>query len=157
MTACLSPFLWIGTILAFFHSKGNLPVHKEVLKIMFRSLQTESPHIFDIRILISSWPWASLWPSLLIIWRMPSFAKWQVDNVLSVRNGNSEGKILPFEIGGHLLAKKDLKIPLFASKATIYLSPWNRGGMQGIFFPFNSVFKSDQQHLLLVFGSPSLC
>ena len=94
-------FLWIGTILAFFHSKENLPVCKQVSKIMFRGLQIESSHIFNIPLLISSWPWALFGSRLLVIWRMTSFAKWQVDNVLSVRNGNSEGKTLPFEIEEH--------------------------------------------------------
>ena len=30
---------------------------------------------------------------------MSCFLKWLEDSVLSVRNGNSEGKALPFEIG----------------------------------------------------------
>ena len=54
--------------------------------------------------------------------------------MLFVRNGNSEGKRLPFEIEKHLPAKKELKISLFSWKSTIYLSPWSRQGMQGIFF-----------------------
>ena len=33
--------------------------------------------------------------------------------MLSVRNGNSEGKTFPFEIREHWSAKKDLKVPLF--------------------------------------------
>ena len=40
----------------FFHSKRNLPFRKNVLEIMLRGAQNESPHIFNIRILISSWP-----------------------------------------------------------------------------------------------------
>ena len=44
---------------------------------------------------------------------MSSFAKRQVDNVPSVPNGNSEDKALPFEIGEHWSAKKELKISLF--------------------------------------------
>ena len=115
----LITFFMNGTILAFFHSKGNLPVRKQVLKIMFRGLQIESPHIFNIWILISSW--ALFGSRLLIIRRMSSFAKWQVDNVLSVRNGNSEGKTLPFEIGEHWSAKKEFKISLFPWKSTIYI------------------------------------
>ena len=135
-------FLWIGTILVFFHSKENLPVCKQVSKIMLRGLQIESSHIFNIPLLISSW--ALFGSRLLVIWRMSSFAKWQVDNVLSVRNGNSEGKTLPFEIEEHWSAKKELKISLFSWRSIIYLSPWNRGRIQGVFLPFNSVLKSDQ-------------
>ena len=112
--------------ISFFPFQGNLPVRKQVSKVMFRGLQIESPHIFNIRILISSWPWALFGSRLLIIRRMSSFAKWQVDNVLSVRNGNSEGKTLPFEIGEHWSAKNELKISLFSWKSAIYLSPWNR-------------------------------
>ena len=39
----LSPFLWIGTTLAFFSSSGNLPFRKHVLKIASRDFQLESP------------------------------------------------------------------------------------------------------------------
>ena len=108
------------------------------LKIMFRDLQTESPHIFNIQILISSGPWALFGSRLLIIRRVSSFVKLEEGNLLSVHNGNSEGRTFLFEIGEHWSAKKELKILLFLWKSTIYLSPWNRGGMQGIFFPFNS-------------------
>ena len=31
-------------------------MRKQVLKIMLKGLQIESPHIFNIQILISSWP-----------------------------------------------------------------------------------------------------
>ena len=89
----------------FFNSKGNLPARKQVLKIMLRGLQIESPHIFNIRIPILSWSWALFRSKLLIIWRMSSFVKWQEDNVLPVHNGNLEGKTLPFEIGEHCSAK----------------------------------------------------
>ena len=41
------------------------------------------------------------------------FVNWRKDNVLSVRNGSSEGKALPFEIEELWSTKKVLKIPLF--------------------------------------------
>ena len=36
--------------ISFSHFKGNLPVHKQVLKIMFRGLHIELRHIFNMRI-----------------------------------------------------------------------------------------------------------
>ena len=44
---------------------------------------------------------------------MSCFLKWLEDSVLSVRNGNSEGKALPFEIGEHWSAKKNWKSHFF--------------------------------------------
>ena len=73
----MSSFLWIGTILAFFHSKGKLFVLKQVLTIILRGLQIESTHIFSIGILILSWPWALFGSRLLIIRKMSHFVKRQ--------------------------------------------------------------------------------
>ena len=112
------PFLWIGTILAFFHSKGNLPLHKHILKINLKGLQIESPHIFNIRILTLSYPLILFGSSLLVVWRMPSFVKEQEDSVLPVRNGYSEGEILPFKIGKNGSVKRELKISLFFLKVS---------------------------------------
>ena len=140
----LITFFMSWNIISFFHSQGKLPVRKQILKIMFRGQQIESLNIFSIRMLISSWAWALFGSRLLINRRMPSFAKWQKDVVLSVRKSNSEGKTLLFGIWEHWLAKKELKISLFSWKSTINLSPWNSGGMQRIFFPLNSAFKNVQ-------------
>ena len=142
--------------MAFFHSKENLPVRKQVLKIMLSDLQIESPHMFNIRILILSWPWALFGSMSLIIQRMSSFVTWKEYDVLSVRNGSLEGKTLPFEIREQWPAKKGSKISLFSWKSTIYLSSWNGQWMRGFFFPLNSVFRSDHYYLLLVFGSTCL-
>ena len=106
--------------MSFFHSKENLPIHKQVLKMTFKGLEIESPHIFNIQILISSWPWALFGSKLLIIWRMSSFVKWQEDNMLSVRNRNSEGKMLPFEIGKHWSAKNWKSHSFLESEQYIY-------------------------------------
>ena len=47
--------------------------------------------------------------TLLIILRMLSFFNLQKNNALSVRNGNSEGKTLSFEIGENRKKKKEKK------------------------------------------------
>ena len=47
-------FTIIYPTLPFFHSEGNLPVFRKVLKIMFRGLQIALPHNFNKRMLIIS-------------------------------------------------------------------------------------------------------
>ena len=55
---CLSFFLWIGTRLAFFHSSGNMPSFSQFLKMIFSGFHMETPHSFNISMLIISYPWA---------------------------------------------------------------------------------------------------
>ena len=88
---------------------------------MLSSLQIETPHILKKWILILSWPWALFGSRLLIFTRKSIFVIWQ--DVLSICNGNLEGKAL------------------FFLENQQHLSSRRTGGIQGIFFLFNSVFK----------------
>ena len=47
-------FLWTGTTFSFFLSSGKIPLSKHDLKITSRGLHIDSPHIFNICMLILS-------------------------------------------------------------------------------------------------------
>ena len=51
-------FGWVRTICPFFHSSGIMSISKQDLKINSRGLHIDSPHIFNIRMLILLWPCA---------------------------------------------------------------------------------------------------
>ena len=104
---------------------------------MLSSLQIETPHILKRWILVLSWPWALFGSRLLIFTRKSIFVIWQ--DVLSICNGNLEGKALSFEIWD--VAQQKRIGNLFFLENQQHLSSRRTGGIQGIFFLFNSVFK----------------
>ena len=116
---CLSPFLCAGTALTFFHSVGNFPFSRHVLKINPKGLQREVSQIFIVRILIISWPCALFRSKFLIIFRMLSLAKWIVDSNLCVLR--TEGRSLFVFIRKHCFAKKLLNISAFSLKFVMNL------------------------------------
>ena len=69
--------------IAFF-SDGNTLVDRAYLKVNSTGLQMVSPHIFSIRILMSSWPWALFELKLTMIFSILSPVKLIVRNLLSV-------------------------------------------------------------------------
>ena len=140
--ACLSPFLWIGTTLTFFHSSGNLPFRRHVLKIKSWGLQIESPQSFNIRMLII-WPCALFESRFLIIRRMSFLEKWQLAHESSVSKVNCGGDTLLLDMTEHCSPKKVLRISLFSLKSTVYFLLWNIGGIH-IFLSFSKVFNKDQ-------------
>ena len=82
---CLLPFLWMETILAFFHSEGKTPVSMHYLNIIFRGLQMEEPHFFNMRMLKLSWRWALFGSKFWIILAMSTWEKLTEDKRLSVK------------------------------------------------------------------------
>ena len=80
---------------------------------MFRGLQIESPHIFNIRILISSWQWTLFGSKLLIIRRMSSFVKWQEDNVLSAAKVIQKVRRFHLKLKGIGQRKRNWKCDIF--------------------------------------------
>ena len=66
----ISFFLWTGTILPFLQSDGNISFARKLLKMSSKGLYNEFPHIFNIRMLILSWPWALLGLRFWIIFDM---------------------------------------------------------------------------------------
>ena len=160
---CLSFFVWIGTILAFFHSIGNFiwlrhdlkiierGLHKEGphsfnirVLIIERGLHKEGPHSFNIRILIVSWPWALLGFRLFIIFIVFSFDIWTLLRRFSVRNSKLFGSSLLVFSSEYWSAKNVLKSSAFSLKSIKNLLLWNTGGMHGIFLSFKNVFNVDQ-------------
>ena len=51
---------WIGTIVTFFPSSGNIPPFRNFLKMICNGLHVEFPHSFNIRMLIMTRLWALL-------------------------------------------------------------------------------------------------
>ena len=78
------PFLWMGTIFPFYHSEGNTPVRRACLKIISSCTQIESPHIFSMRILKSSCPYALFESRYWIIFLISLAENVTVDRRLSV-------------------------------------------------------------------------
>ena len=82
---CLSSFLWIRNIFAFFYSLGNLPLSKQDSKINFTSrIITDFYHSDTNHI---SWPWALFGSRFLIIFRILLLGK-------SIVVGDSHGFVL---------------------------------------------------------------
>ena len=53
-------FLWKGTILPFFHSDGKTTVSTHCFKIVVNVLKIAEPQVYNICMLILSWPRALL-------------------------------------------------------------------------------------------------
>ena len=121
---CSSFFLWIGTTLAFFHSLGNIPSFRQFLKMISSGFQMESPHNFNIRMLIMSCPWALLGSSFLIISPMWSAEKWNDSRSDSVWTVKTDGSLLSFTRGVHWSAKYELKRSHFFLMSDTNLSLW---------------------------------
>ena len=83
-------FLWIGTTFAFFQFWGKIPCSKQALKISPKGLLTESLQDFNMRILITSWPWALLGSKLLIILPISLSVNVMFEKDLSVKRSNQE-------------------------------------------------------------------
>ena len=119
--------------LAFFHSSGNLPFCRQLLKINSRGLQIEPPQRFNIWMLIISWPWALFESRFLITWRISFSEKWELVNEFFVGKINCDSHTLLLGMMEDCSAKKVLMISLFSLKSTIYLFLWNIGRIHGIF------------------------
>ena len=72
-------FLWTGTTSTFFHSMGNFPLSMHDLKISPKGFKTESPIIFNMRILIMLKPWALFRLRFLMILAIPSLVNETVE------------------------------------------------------------------------------
>ena len=71
-------------MLAFFHSLGKHSLSRQFLKRIASGFAIEEAHIFIIRIVISSWPWALLGSNDLIIFTISPGQISKVDNLSSV-------------------------------------------------------------------------
>ena len=107
-------FLWMGTISPFFHSDA-----KAWLNIITRGLQMVLPHIFNIRKLILSCPWALLWSIPWIIFPISSAENVTEDNRLLVWKLRLVGSLLWLAKREHCLEKKQLKSSPFSLKSVM--------------------------------------
>ena len=90
----LIAFFKTGTTLVFFHSEGNFPFSKHDRKVMPSGLQIDSSQIFNIQILIISWPWALFGLRYLIIFKI-SYVENSTDEIgLHVFLVRTEGSLL---------------------------------------------------------------
>ena len=103
-------FLETGTIFAFFHSEGNSPFCKHDRKIIPSILQIDSLQIFNMWILIISWPRALFGLRFLIIFKVSHVENSSFESDLRhflVRTEGSSQLLLTRE---HCLVMKSLKI-----------------------------------------------
>ena len=134
--AALLQCLWIGSIFALFQSFGNILSLKQFLKMVANGLYIESPHSFNIRILILTCPWALLGSSFLII-----LLTWQLAII-------DKGRALSCKIR----IKKLIFCLNFRYKFLIMVYWW----YTRYFLPFNNVLKRDQYLLGLKLLSGNL-
>ena len=117
-----------------------------------KDLLIELPQIFNMRILIMSWPWALLGSKLLII--LPtSLSVNMFEKDLSLKSSKSVGSTLLFCTDEHWLAKEELNNSAFSLKSVINLFWWKTDGIQGTFLPVKKHFKIDQQVFELILVS----
>ena len=116
-------------------------------------MQIESTHIFSMRKLIISWPWALLGSKPLTIFSMSLSVKEMLDRDLTVKILQLVESSLVFVINEHWLAKKELNSSVFSIKLVMNLLSWKIGRMQGTFLPVKKPFKIDKYVFELVLGS----
>ena len=110
--------------ITFFHSKGNPPFRRNVLKINSRGVQIKPPQSFtyeyeirtrtyecehtntNLRMLITSRPWTLFRVYVSDIWRMSFLEKWKSANEFSVSKVNCDGNTLLLDMMKHCSAKK---------------------------------------------------
>ena len=144
MNVCFLPFLWIGTLSAFFHSDGKQPLPTHCLKIMVNGLRVAGPQIFNIRMLILSCPRTLPERTFWIILAVSSWEKVTEDKRLIVNYWICVGRVLALVIREHRYEKNELKSSTFSKKLVTNLFLRNSGGMRGIFILFKKHFKKDQ-------------
>ena len=136
-----SSFLQTRTKLASFHSYGNKSVFKHSRKMHSSGLQIVLPQIFNIRILIWSWPYASLGSSFFNIFAVSSSKNRIVLRRFLVEKINWLGRLLLLSIIEHCFAKIALKSSIFSLKSVTNLFAWKRGGIKIIFLLFKNSFS----------------
>ena len=121
---------------------------RQSLNMSSKGLHSESPHSFNIRMLILSWPWALFGFRLRIIFDMSLFTSFSIDKRWSVRKWSREGSLLSFLIKEHCFAKKELKSSAFCLKSVTNLLFWNNGGITGVLRLFRKIFNRAQYALV---------
>ena len=96
-----------------FHFNGKESVSMHWPKISCRSLQIDLPHIFIMRILIFSLPWALFGSNFSIIFSVSLLEKFKVFKCFSVVQWWLIGSSLLLLIKEHCFAKKELKSSAF--------------------------------------------
>ena len=131
--SCLSPFLWIGTILDFFHKSWNIPSSIQFLYVIDRGWTIAFSHIFIILVDMLSWTWALLMLRDLVILSMSSLLKLIADKLFSELRTTNLDNELSFVIGALFEVKNSLKSLAFSLKPTTSLLSTFNGGINGIF------------------------
>ena len=134
LRSCLSPFLWVGTMFAFFHWSGNIPVRGQFSNRSFNGFKIDLWNNFNILIEISSYRWALLASEDFGIFKMPdSFMLTERNNDVVIED-LFIGNLLRLFIKEHWFAKTSLKWFAFSLKLVTKWSFMSRGGIIGTFF-----------------------
>ena len=130
----LSSFLKIGTMFPFFQSSRNISHINQFLNILKRGSIIASPEIFNMQILIISWPGALLGSRLQMILLISSSVSLLSAKYWSIIGSVDEAKTLLFSITEYCFAKRELKISPFLLKSVTNLSSRIISEMQRILF-----------------------
>ena len=134
LRSCLSPFLWVGTMFAFFHWSGNIPVRGQFSNRSFNGFKIDLWNNFNILIEISSYRWALLASEDFGIFKIPdSFMLTERNNDVVIED-LFIGNLLRLFIKEHWFAKTSLKWFAFSLKLVTKWSFTSRSGIIGTFF-----------------------
>ena len=138
------PFLWTGTIIAFFHSFGKHSFYYVFIKKIRGGFEITVAHNFNMRIEIPSQPWALFGStegiSLIII----SVSILMPEILATVSVVWLLGRELSFAICLHCSMKSSLNRFALTKTSVTHLLFTNRGGINGNFDPLINVSKINQ-------------
>ena len=128
-----SVFFVFVRYISFIYSDKKIFWTRWDLKISFRGLQIDSPHVSSLQMLVASCLCTLFEPSSMIIFLISSDEKWTL-KVLAVSKGECKGNVLPLTSSENtVLPNKYKKILLSSLKTTIKLLSYKIGVRQEIF------------------------
>ena len=131
----LSPFLKIGTMFPFFQSFANISHFKQFLNILKRERGSiiASLDIFNMRILIISWPWPLLGSSLQMNLLISSFVNSMFARYWSVTGIVDEERTLIFNNWALFCKKRIKEIGFFTKISSKFVMMKNRRYTRNVF------------------------
>ena len=152
----MSPFLWTGTIFAFFHSFGKHSFITLLLKRICRGFEIDVVLNLNMRTEIPSLRRALFGSNGRISLTIVSVSTLMSESLATVSMVWLLGRELSFVISLHCSLKKSLNRSALSKKSVTNSLFARRGGINGIFEPLTIAFKIDQYVFGAVLGSLSL-
>ena len=130
---CLSTYLWIGIMFAFFHFWGNDSVSRQFLKIRCNSFDFDEAQSFIEYIELLWWPWALFWSKDRIILTISSTQNSKDESLSLVSKFIFTGTVLSLDMGMYCLTKNLLNRLALSRKSVTSLLSTSSSGTSGIF------------------------